>query len=156
MITRAVVEMVSVDRWDTDTRGNTYPVYGSIKVRIPIFHGAKGSMMAAQTNDLPDASICVLPNELPNIQVGDIVFVGFEDHDASKPVILGYLYGSSPYTTKCSLSADSLRVETQTELGANTYIGQVSPNEIECLKGLVGSVQGQLNQLSDRITALGG
>ena len=41
-----------------------------------------------------EASVCGIPGIQNYINVGDIVYVGFEDNDMGKPVILGHLLTS--------------------------------------------------------------
>lgn len=148
MITRAIVEEIN-------------PINGKAKVRIPIFHGSSFSTTSTPKNDLPEATICVLPNETPNINIGDVVIVGFEDWDSSRPIILGYLHGASPYITRCGIKLDSVDVSTSAKFPSDTSIGEVTQKEISFLSGLVGNIQNQINQLSatssdllDRISAL--
>lgn len=118
------------------------------KVRLPIFDGIEGSQTALSTKDLSAATICTLPNLTSVVSVGDIVYVGFEDDDIARPIILGHLSKESGTDTKAILTLDGLNVEGITKLSEQTNIGKVKPNEIARLTGVKANVQDQLNNLS--------
>jgi hypothetical protein len=118
------------------------------KVRLPIFDGIEGSQTALSTKDLSAATICTLPNLTSVVSVGDIVYVGFEDDDIARPVILGHLSKESGTDTKAILTLDGLNVEGITQLSEQTNIGKVKPTEIARLTGVKANVQDQLNNLS--------
>lgn len=69
-------------------------VYGGYqaRVRIPRYNKAASSPTATDTADLAIATICTFPGVHPSYQIGDIVFVGFENDRINQPVILGLLY----------------------------------------------------------------
>ena len=77
MITKAIVEEIV----------SPYQV----KIRIPLLDRVESSPMSTNTSDLNTATICSLPNCYMNVQVGDVVFVGFEDNTYYKAVVLGHL-----------------------------------------------------------------
>lgn len=62
------------------------------RVRIPRYNKAASSPTATDTGDLAIATICTFPGVHPSYQLGDIVFVGFENENINQPVILGLLY----------------------------------------------------------------
>lgn len=62
------------------------------RVRIPRYNKAASSPTATDTGDLAIATICTFPGIHPSYQIGDIVFVGFENEEINQPVILGLLY----------------------------------------------------------------
>lgn len=62
------------------------------RVRIPRYNKAASSPTATDTGDLAIATICTFPGVHPSYQLGDIVFVGFENEEINQPVILGLLY----------------------------------------------------------------
>ena len=76
MIQKAIVEAVE----------NDYQV----KVRIPKYD--KMSYDGTTYSELSTGIICSAPGSLVNYSVGDIVLVGFENEEVSKPVVLGLLY----------------------------------------------------------------
>lgn len=137
MITKGIVESI-VDKY-------------SIKVRLPIFDKAKDTKNATPTQDLNNATICTLPNSEGQLSEGDIVFVGFEDNDTSKPIILGQLYRDIDQQTLMSLTLGALTTTSTTNLNKLTTIGDVKSNEIECLVGIKSNIQQQLNEIISRI-----
>ena len=62
------------------------------RVRIPRYNKASSSPTATDKQDLAIATICTYPGIHPSYQIGDIVFVGFENDRVNQPVILGLLY----------------------------------------------------------------
>lgn len=125
-----------------------------VKVRIPIFDRMSSSSLHIEDTDLNEALICSLPHCDLNIQRGDIVFIGFEDNDFSKPIVLGYLYRSNMTSTYCDLILNSLVVNIDAKLPVNTQIGSVTANEIKCLTGLKENIQNRLDFMSQQILDL--
>lgn len=140
MITKAIVESI-VDKY-------------SFRVRIPIINRSADAALHTPTEDLYVSSICTVAGCTPNVQVGDIVYVSFEDNDLSKPIILGYLYRDNMGDTICDFTVDSLTVEGATNLSSNTTIGNVSANEISYLEGAKYNIQWQLDLQRADIDAL--
>ena len=54
-----------------------------VKVRIPTLNRTKDSSIKTLSDELNDTPICTLNHYDPNLRVGDIVIVGFEDNDIS-------------------------------------------------------------------------
>lgn len=77
MITKAIVEEIV-----SETQA---------RVRIPILHKISTSSSATPFNELPIATICTLPGIHIKYDVGDVVYVSYEDNLSSKIVILGEL-----------------------------------------------------------------
>lgn len=64
----------------------------SYKVRIPRYNKSKDSPTATPFSDLPIAYVCMQPGVFPHYDIGDIVFVEFENDMTSQPMIVGKLY----------------------------------------------------------------
>ena len=126
------------------------------KVRLPLYEGISASNNYVRNENLSTATICVLPNCEPNFQVGDIVFVGFEDNDMGKPIILGMLYCETSKRSFASMTLNSLSVDVDTHLSDATYIGDVSPTDIQNLKGATGNIQKQIDEIQTQIASSGG
>ena len=140
MVTKAIVEQIVTPY--------------SIKVRIPLFDSIIGQKGATQTIYLNEASICSLPNTLNQVNIGDIVYVAFEDNDISKPVIIGHLYKDSADATYYDLSVRIFNTTSNTHLCKDTWIGDVNPEEINMLKGVNANLQNQLDDIKERLTNL--
>lgn len=140
MVTRGIVEQV-IDPYH-------------IRVRLPLYDGAPFLTTSVPTSDLSVATVCTLPNTNPNIQVGDIVFVGLEDNDRKKPIVIGFLYRETQYTTEIDLKLSTITVDNLAKLSEDTSIGDVSPSDIKCLQGSTGNLQQQINLLSAEIDKL--
>lgn len=120
-------------------------------VRIPKYDETYGSRYGTKKENLPSATYCSIANiEIP-IAVNDIVFIDFEDNDLSKPVILGHLYKDGKYSSTPGLSLSTLNTSSTTKLSTSTWIGDVKPNEINCLTGVESNIQLQLDQLKGLI-----
>ena len=140
MITKGIVEDII----------DTYQV----RVRLPIFDKVDGAKNATKNEDLSIGTVCCLPNSSYQVNVGDVVFVGFEDNDISKPIILGQLYRDVDSNTLMTLVLGTLETKTSTVLSKNTTIGDVSANEIKCLSGIKTNIQQQLNSIIEDISKI--
>ena len=109
----------------------SYPENNKIKVRIPKFHKLDGVVNATPFNDLPSASILCLPGIIPHYIPNDIVFVGFENEDISRPIILGKLYRQDDFVSSTStITASELTVTSRTNLSSDTQIGNVNYEDL--------------------------
>ena len=138
------------------TRGIVEKIYDkqNVAVRLPLFDKASNSTERVPTELLGTASICVLPNCIPNVRVGDVVYVAFENNDKSKPVIIGYVYIDKEYSTRQGISAQSIDVLATASLPQETTIGNVSSKSISMLYGTRYNIQGQIDELSERVAKL--
>jgi hypothetical protein len=132
MITKAIVEEII----------SPYKV----RVRIPLLDRPTHTPLSTKTQDLNTATICTLPNCYINLQVGDVVFVGFEDNTAYKAVVLGHLCKEA-VTTYADMILNTLEVNVAAKLPANTSIGNITATQLAYLEGLTDNIQGQLNSL---------
>lgn len=141
MVTKGIIEKI-VD---------TY----TAKVRLPLYDGVPIGTISVPTDDLSDATTCTIAGAQPNLQVGDVVFVGFEDNDRGKPVILGCLYSPESSNSKADLSLNSLEVLINASLPEETNIGSVTSDEIKNLLYSKDNIQVQLDNLANMISASG-
>lgn len=122
MITRAIIEDVIVGEGNTPTK---------YRVRIPIFDNIETAREYTEKGDLSIAMACLSPDLSNDIKVGDIVFVGFEDNDISRPVILGHMYNqgiTSNTTTDIkarSIQVTDLYLVKAPNLPSGTNIGEI-------------------------------
>lgn len=116
-----------------------------VRVRIPILDRSPTSSIATSTENLNIATICALPNCYINLQVGDVVFVGFEDNTYYKAVILGHLCREASSTTYADLILGNLTVKDSVRLG------EVTQFEINQLIGVRDNLQNQIDNLSEKI-----
>ena len=133
MITKAVVEEVI----------SPYQV----KLRIPIFDRASSDALSTKADDLHKATICALPNCYINLQVGDIVFVGFEDNTTDKAVILGHLCKEAASSTYADVAFRSVVAKDAASLPKETCIGDVSSHDLYCLLGARDNLQKQIDAI---------
>lgn len=94
MITKAIIEEMMYDGYRA-------------RIRIPIFHKIKDVPGSTPFNELPKALINYAPGCKPNFSVGDVVYVAFENNQASEPVIIGALF-KGEVDISCSLFTDSV------------------------------------------------
>lgn len=145
MITKAIVEEL-LDNY-------------SIRVRIPIINAIAGAKQATATADLSVAPICTISNVSHTVEVGDIVFVGFEDNDLSKPIILGQLYKEKLTKdvyegTLTDMVIRTLNVQQDVVLPESTKIGQVDSVAIKCLQNLNVNIMQQFEKIEKEIKEL--
>ncbi len=141
MITKAIVEEIKDDGF-------------TIKVRIPLIDAIEGAKNATESDLLSEAPICTISNVYNTVNKGDIVFVGFEDNDIGKPIVLGSLSLNKlklSDSTKADIVARSLQVINSVTLPEHTTIGRVTDKEIACLAGVKSGIQFQLDSLKKEI-----
>lgn len=144
MITKAIVEEVKDDGF-------------TIKVRIPIIDAVEGAKNSTSSDLLSEAPICTISNVYNTVNKGDIVFVGFEDNDIGKPIVLGSLSLNKikvDNSTKADIVARSLDVLGRVTLPENTTIGRITKKEIACLAGVKSGIQFQIDNLKKEIDTL--
>lgn len=125
-----------------------------VKIRIPILDGASNSQMATKKEDLNIATICSLPNCYTNPQVGDVVFVGFEDQTYYKAVVLGHLSREAMTDTYADVSFGNIKIRSSAELPRDVTIGDVTANDISCLVGLKENIQKQIDSMKEELAAI--
>lgn len=140
MVTKAIIEEI-VDDY-------------SVRVRIPYFNKLATSVSCTPTEDLYIATICCPPNSTLNYKVGDIVFLAYEEGQANKPVILGQLSRATKTDNNPTYIAESITVKADANLPIDTCIGDISPTDIQQLKGVKENLQFQLDILTARIAKL--
>ena len=125
-----------------------------VKIRIPLLDRTLSSSLSTSKDNLNTATICSLPNCYTNVQVGDVVFVGFEDNTYYKAVILGHLCRQSMTDTYANVTFNDLDVRSVTRLSSNTSIGTVTSDNISRLEGCRDNIQKQIDNLQEQIDKL--
>lgn len=125
-----------------------------VKVRIPILDRSTTSSLSTSTENLNTATICSLPNCYINLQIGDVVFVGFEDNTYYKAVILGHLCRESDTLPYADVTLGALKAKRSARLPQETYIGSVTATELQHLTGLRDNLQRQIDNLTDKLDKL--
>lgn len=138
MVTKATIEE-KVDKY-------------RFRVRIPIYNKQKDAIFATPTKELDIALVCTLPGCNVNYQVGDVVYVGFDDAQDYEPVILGLLYREKDTGTLMSITAESLKTKVSTELSQHTSIGNINEFNIKALYGANESLQREIERLQKKLT----
>lgn len=118
MITKAIIEQITDDGYH-------------FRVRIPILHKIENAPGATPFNELPLALMCYAPGCKPNLNVGDVVYVGFENNQYSEPVILGMLFNENYMESSASIRADSISATVNANLPqTNVKFGDISISEL--------------------------
>lgn len=120
-----------------------------ILVRIPLLNKSANAPGATPTEELDPAVVCNMPNCSISVKVGDVVFVGFENNDYSKPIILGYLFSDSGNASQLNIEADTLTVNSKVKLPADTSIGKVTSADIYNLLQSSDNLQQQIDYLKE-------
>lgn len=120
-----------------------------ILVRVPLLNKSANAPGATPTKELNPAVICNMPNCSISVKVGDIVFIGFENNDYSKPIILGYLFSDSGNASQLNIEADTLTVNSKVKLPADTSIGKVTSADIYNLFQSSDNLQQQIDYLKE-------
>lgn len=118
MITKAIIENIEPDGFHA-------------KVRIPIYHKIENAPGAVMYDELPTALICFAPGCKPNLNIGDVVYVGFENNQVSEPVIIGMLLNEDYTSSSASIVADTLSASINANLPQNeTSFGDINLSTI--------------------------
>ena len=142
MITKAII---------VEKKDNLY------RVRIPLLHGAENSANSTANNDLPFASVCLSVNCLNPFNIGDIVFVSFEENDSSKPVILGFLYieqEENNIDSTQDLFIRNIKVLAKAHLPNGTMIADAKNINFEHLTNTDENIHEQLKEIKARLAEL--
>ena len=139
MITKAIIESILDD--------GKYA-----KVRVPVFNKASTAIGATQTNHLNLAPIVTLPGISPRYQVGDTVYVAFEDDDISQPVILGSLM-SVPTNSTSNINVQSVVVTSDATMPDKIKIGNIecSGTSLEILISQLRDSSHKTKQLQETV-----
>lgn len=149
MITKAIVQSVS---------GN------SVIVRIPLYNKIGGAYNATPDKELYSATICVPQGQFPQLSRGSVVFVGFEDNEMSKPIILGHLLTaeqfkndpnrSEMYLSRMEANAEAIFEGEISVLDHNTKEVLVSRNNLLALKGVEDSLKETISNINQALSNL--
>ena len=123
----------------------------TVKVRIPVMHGAPGVSGSTPTKNLLDACTCVSPTLNITYHIGDIVILGFEHDDQEKPIILGFLYSGHNILSMTDITTNSLKVATDIQIGESTMILEkfnFLENQIAQLNDIISDLKSKLNSSS--------
>lgn len=115
-----------------------------VKVQIPLL------------NSTLDSVICTIPNSKFLPEVDDIVFVGFEDYDLGKPVILGCLFKENGNISGINIDCISLNVNGRTQLNSDIKIGDLTYEELKSLIGCKQNINIAIQNIEDRLDKLEG
>lgn len=99
-----------------------------------------------------EASVCGIPGIVNYIHVNDIVYVGFEDNDMGKPVILGHLLTQDLESVRTQFPGQKLSTLVVTDdstLPSTAKIRTTTNNEVNIQELLF-----QLKQFKDTYAAL--
>lgn len=140
MITKAIVEEIV----------SPYQV----KVRVPTLDRNSSSPLSTNSDNLNVATICSLPHCYINVQVGDVVFIAFEDNTYYRAVILGHLSREAMTNSYADVTFGNLTALASAQLPKDTYIGEVTSKDINCLVGVTANIQKQLDSLKEQINQI--
>lgn len=131
MVTKGIIEKILNDN--------------EVLVRLPIYNKCSNTAFATPTDQLGVAVAALQPGIQIRFNIGDIVFVAFENNDQDKLIILGYLHNK--YESKLSGNFLDITVSNRVSLPNDTSIGAVSKDQIYSLKNVRGDVQKQIDDI---------
>lgn len=109
------------------------------EVRLPILeksginHTDQSSAQSRLTSSVLSATLCYMPGMYHGFNVGDVVFVGFEDNKI-RPIILGKLYTGFDDEDNNQICTANMDVKSTARLPENTAIADVTYNDLYYLK----------------------
>lgn len=122
---------------------------GKIKVRIPRFEVA-----GVSTQFIIESTLCYEPGNYNNYQVNDVVYVGFENYELDKPIILGKLFTGIPEEASNYSYTKALKVLGSSNLSKDTKIGDLSYSDLEYSKKKVDYLLEKVTELIDTINII--
>ena len=123
----------------------------TVRVRIPEMHGIKDDMNSTPSNELLCAKICTNPGIDITFSVGDIVVIGFEKSDLSKPIILGFLYTAAGILSEIDINAKFANIYNDSIIADGiraTTINRQLKSAIEKLNDLTIDIENIKKQLN--------
>lgn len=111
------------------------------KVRVPVMEDGTGK------EAIFDALLCTAPSNYGGYNIGDCVFVIFEDDKYNQCVILGKLFTEVPKETSSFIIANSLKVSDDAILPPSTKLGDYTAQSITDLMNALsgGTGSGTIN-----------
>ena len=125
-----------------------------VRVRIPLYHMIENVNGSVPSTLLPIATMAIQPNAKVLPEVGDVVIVAFEEDDLSSPIVIGYLYSPNECLSKLDIDCSSIIVGGDATLSSSTVIGDISYDNIECLKNQRDNIADALFKISSDIDNL--
>ena len=115
-------------------------------VEIPIFSSA-----GMTKNDLDasymEATLCYQPGILNSFNVGDVVFIGFEDNKKYKPIILGKLFLYEDVNDNRGYALlQNLEVNGNSILSKDTSLGDITVDKLEAFNRIIDKPQAISNE----------
>ena len=120
-------------------------VKNKFKVKLPIFDTPGLNINQKLNSTILDATICYNPGAYPEYKVNDIVYVGFEDNDLSRPVILGMLYLEDK-TSQSRIDCSNLQVYNKAIMPKDSSLSNIKISDINNLFGKVDFIYNQLKE----------
>lgn len=115
-------------------------------VEIPLFSKPGISQDTKLSSTSMSATLSKEPTARHSYEVGDVVYVGFEDVDLNRPVILGKLYlKDDDSKTVGGLNVKDIIVKDKATLPANTTIGDI---DFSSMSNYINLINDYLEQLS--------
>jgi|GEM_PF-7049507 hypothetical protein len=115
-------------------------------VRISVFEKPGIDTTDDRTNHvLFSAILSHEPSTNNQYKVGDCVFVGFENNDLGRPVILGKLYKNNDKEVRGSLDAHALFIQDRAVLPKNTTIGGINWQQVQQLFAEVDYINAKID-----------
>lgn len=142
MLTKAVVTDI-IDKY-------------KIKLDIPLFKSSSADGIGN-----PYAIVCSPPNVNITFRPGDVVIVGFEDNNYSKPVIIGFLYKEVSPNSTLDMKVNTISIDADLTVGEESYPAVVKKlrinvadlfTEIRELKNSLSNLEQQLEELKIHVS----
>lgn len=115
-------------------------------VRIPMFE--KPGINSENSNLSRthfSATLAHEPTIFDAYNIGDCVFVGFENNELNRPVILGKLYKNNDKEVRGSLDAHALFIQDRAVLPKNTTIGGINWQQVQQLFAEVDYINAKID-----------
>ena len=126
------------------------------KVRIPIFDRVESASQHTSKKNLLTATASINKGCNNQFQIGDVVFIAFENNALEQPVIIGHLYREALLADKLGpiIDARNLTVNGNTILSKSTKIGDIDYQKLYYLKGLDQDIQCTIDSIDSELDSI--
>ena len=122
------------------------------KVRVPFIDGYRGLSNSVPSDELNEAKISTAFGICPNLNIGDEVYIAFENGYIDKPIIIGVVaeQGFNPSKRFGDASFDNLTVTGNVSLPANTTLGTMPLFNLMKIIGEGGTLDEMINTANSK------
>ena len=129
----------------------------TVKIRMPLFNKIEGVSGSTPNSELYSATLCYQGGVIPSYEIGDVVFVQFEDNYLDRPIVMGKLKNTTSTKEDDGLPdiyCNTLNVTGAVTMGEETKIGDIEYAAIKCLDGTENNIKQSFSDVDTEFSEL--